>query len=390
MGHASNISKEGERKMRFACRVFAGALLVVMLGTGMYVFAAEVYEAIQDIRTEVLLEEALESADTELLPEEAALEAFIEVGVELVDGEEYLQPERKRELEVDSAKVSERINDGKGLRAVLKNKGYYADDINISLMKYIDASIMYSITDEENDYIMNLVGRGYDFEKLVDVYVFLQMTHEDLSMLRDIYDYGANTYAKHWIDTAYENITGADVLSTEDVREYVGNGIVIEDVLAAYELGLRTNTPIRNLLDYRLDGGIWGDLAGEAFYGENNLREINNIFDISGKLGLSPNEIAVVGEYGLWINDDAVEEYARKNDEVQAAYELEEIVFENDEIMIAEAKRELRNIDGAVVEELIEQGYRIRDIKESMKGAEERKDLTSDAISEIVKGGAGR
>jgi len=145
-------------------------------------------------------------------------------------------------VEVTSDVAISRIDQWKaeGLRAFLESKGYYIDDIDISISKYIEASILYNMTPEENDYIMGLVDNGYDFEKLVDIYIFLKNTNHDLSLMQEIYDQGANFPTAHWIENTYETIVfGDEGLSVEDIMTYTAQGITTDDIAMAFELSLK-------------------------------------------------------------------------------------------------------------------------------------------------------
>ena len=302
--------------MKLACRIFAIALLVVVLGTGMYVFAEEVYEAIQDIQTEALLEKALESVETdEVFSDEDMPEETFETDIEYNESsedfaEEDLQqslPEKKKRLEIDSTKVLERT-------AAIKDKD--------ALEKYINANIMYNITDEENAYLMKLMKRGYDIERAIEIYSFLQSTKADLTMLERMYTIGSDTgFSDYWLENAYAVASGreSDELSVEDIFYYTNNGITPDEIAMAYELSLYSDKPIRKILDPRIAGASWAEIVAtcnidisinkDTFADKENLREINSIISIAKTTG---NYVADVID-----NDEIFEEYAYKIQEVR-------------------------------------------------------------------------
>ena len=66
------------------------------------------------------------------------------------------------DLSSDEEKIVRRINKDKPLKDKLKAKGHQTDYIETSMDKYVESSVMYDMTDEENQYIMSLFEKGYD------------------------------------------------------------------------------------------------------------------------------------------------------------------------------------------------------------------------------------
>ncbi len=271
------------------------------------------------------------------------------------------------------AEVANRINhvqDEFDLRQYLQSKGYYEDEVQIILKKYIDASVLYDMTEEESDYLISLCNLDYDIEKLLDIYNFLKIANnDDISLIKIIYKTGEGNFnSKFWIENAYVKIADMDdALTMEEMLKYTSSGISIEEIVMVYEMSLQGNKTEREMLDARINGQTWSKIASEAygitgmaeqFTNDTSLAKLNTY---AAKVRIAGNQLMAPVTNDSNDNDLLDTAYAEK---MNCVYQLQD-EFCNDSAVIAEAKSELPQLQDDVVEELLESGYRIREIKEA-------------------------
>ena len=303
-----------------------------------------------------------------------ASQVIIEVQQERKIGETFaeLTSEPYDKPEITDTAVETRISEwGKaGLVSMLEKNDYYTDEIASATSKYVDACIFYNLTSAENDYIMALVNKGYDFTKLIDIYIFIQNTNGDITLLREIYDAGLGGGYDFWIENAYERIKHGEVeaLSLEEVAMYDGNGISVDDMLMAFELSLKGDMMTREILNQRLEGVEWGAIAGLAckeadgiFEGIDDLREINTAILYSKKVDMSISEAVSIVEGEVIISEPAWEVMERKN---TSANELKNDYGVYDEDRLFESARsEMPKMDEQEIRNYLNKGMTIREIK---------------------------
>lgn len=271
-----------------------------------------------------------------------------------------------------------RIKFDKGtIKDRLADEGYYLDDINVSLDKYIEISIMYDMSDVENEYIMKLVDLGYDFEKIVELYDFVKKTNENIVCIKDLYDISSeNVDDDSWIENAYDLYLGENkcVLQPEDIYTYVNNGISIDEILMCYELSLSNEKNIKQMMDERISGQSWEVIVFPTVYQRSitkniDLKTITAAINISRQTGMDMDSILNVDDNGeIIIAFEAMKKMSEKKEKIIKTKEKYGVVSYDDVSIIKEAKKQLKNIDSNQIENLISQGYRIREIKEAVEG----------------------
>ena len=156
---------------------------------------------------------------------------FIEFDIQ---GTELSNNEISTKRILTDEKMSFRVNNNVFKKKASIKNDYFQDEINATLGKYIEISVMYDMSDEENEYVMNLVNEGYDFEKILQLYDFVMKTNRDISYIKIIYDIAAPDFEGDlWIENAFDEYLGESscVLSIEDVATYVKKGISIDEIL---------------------------------------------------------------------------------------------------------------------------------------------------------------
>lgn len=267
--------------------------------------------------------------------------------------------------------------DGFDLRALLENKGYYADDIEIAIQKFIDASVSYHMTESELAYILSLVELDYDFEKLIDIYCFLQLTDDGIDMMKSIYDFANGQFeSKYWIQNSYSILkhTEKDALTMSEITEYISQGLTLDEILFVYQMGLQMNMTEREMLAARLSGKGWNEIAALAYDdtalsslipADEELEQINTFASYARVLGQKPSEILEQGEQGLSVKTESVETINAKREQI---FDLTSQMCNDDTAILESAKQEVPQLSEETISNLLEEGYRIRNIKEAASG----------------------
>ena len=231
------------------------------------------------------------------------------------------------DLSADEEKIVKRINKDKPLREKLKDKGRNSEYIDISIDKYVEASVMYEMTEEENKYIMSLFDKGYDFQKLIDIYIFLKNTCTDIYEADKIYDIGKDNFeSPTWLENAYDIYIGDGrfKLSVDDVFDYVSKGISAQEIMRCYEMCLSTNRVLKEVLDEKLSGKNWDeifisvtdDICTEE---KANIDDVAKVVKISKHLNKKPEEIIDRSQKSIKADKNFVREFHNKYEKVDKA-----------------------------------------------------------------------
>ncbi len=287
---------------------------------------------------------------------------------------------------IDATELDARIaneKNGFDLQQLLRHKGYYEDDIEITIQKFIDVSINYHMTKEESAYILSLVELDYDLEKLIDIYEFLQYTNDGIDMIKPIYDFSENQFeADFWIENAYATITHTEnnALTQEEVMGYIEKGVSLDDILLIYQMGLQSNMTERQIIQERLRGVSWSEISAKVYDDiellnilpkDIELEQINEYVSYSRILGQKPSEILERKEFDVKIRADAAEKINKKNEEIFKAtlkYDTE------DSVILKSAIKEIPQLDDNSIHKLLRDGYRIKDIKKALDGSLDSKE----------------
>ena len=284
-----------------------------------------------------------------------------------------LNEKSHRAVDLDSINKTTDIN---SVKTLLESKGYYYDDVVISLRKYIEAAVMYEMTEAEFDYIMHLVNAGYDFEKLMDIYSFSNIAYEDISCLKTIYDIASPGFTgEFWMENAYDDYLGekSNPLSLEDVYHYAEQGFTVDEMLKCHEMSMYGTKDIHEILDEKLDGKEWYDIAAEVYSLPTLqleelplLDEILTYAIVARKAGYDLKD-AINTDAGFAFKDSVIESYNKKNLKASELIEKYDLIDDDGSKLIEAVKNELSQLDDDVLLTLFKENYRIRDIKEAVK-----------------------
>ena len=262
-------------------------------------------------------------------------------------------------------------------KAYLRSMGYYEDEINRAMKKHVSSVVLYGMTDAENEYIMALVDQGYDYERLMEIYQFLSLTNDGVSLMKDIYDTAAPEFeAKHWIENGYESIKGLPSLTFEEVATYAVQGVSIDEIMFAYQLSLQGNCTEQQILDARKNGTSWLRLAQDAgaweamqlpdTADELDVKTVSNIVNMAKITRCSPSALLDIGE-SITIKPMAVEQVEKALERVETLNQQLKLEDDASPAIIEYAAQIVPQLERSALEGLVKQGYRIREIENAVQ-----------------------
>ena len=289
--------------------------------------------------------------------------------------------------------IVEKADSKTDMRKFLQSKGYYEDEINISMRKHTQLMVIQGMTPDESDYLVQLVTQGYDYEKLLDIYNFICLTDKDVSIMCDIYDKADFDDEKFWLENAYDSVTENDSLSLEDIYYYTDKEISANDILSAYELSLRGVKTIHEILDEKISGISWAEIAAQvygvsaekaaAFDEAADLSAIVAIGNLARRLGISVENTLDL-QSDNHISKAAIDAYSNKLQQVESIQAKLQLVPPTDEKIINIIKREVPELETQKIKELVEQGYRMRDIKAAVDDKAENLSIKSGEVRSLL------
>lgn len=339
-------------------------ILVLAFGVIAYAAGDAVEQWVAETKSDALLQKAIAAEQAEMAVQEDA---------QLVN-----------EIGVHNARTSK--------KDFLRSKGYYEDEINRAMKKHVRSVVLFGLSDAENDYILSLVDQGYDYERLMEIYQFLALTNDDLTLMKQIYDMSAPAFeVEHWIENAYESIKNIQSLKFEDVATYVNQGISIDEILFAYQLSLRGNCTERQILDERKNGaswvqlaqdaGEWGTMQLSAAAEELDVSAVSNIVNMARITRRSPSELLDIGET-VMIKQEAAEQVKKVLERVDMLNQQLELEADTSPVILEHAAQIVPELDRVTLEKLVGQGYRVREIQKAVQ--ENTNDKQSQEIQSAI------
>lgn len=268
----------------------------------------------------------------------------------------------------------------------------------MQILNYVYAIEKYAATDEEQNYLHDLILNGADADMVRRIYAFLQDTDYSVDMVEEMYNIALDIYEddEFWVETAFNKATGNihGVLDKEQVTAYIEQGLTAEDITAANVLCRKGVYTIREILDMRADGTQWSDIFDEVYsditepktlFGVRSFKKVckngkeqkpEDMFTavwLSKMANQGPEQFLTYGEYGI-------DDYKSKitSDYIDRAEEiLSGIDVNRPKQKIEQAGKEILDIarEKGVSEELINQyfaeGFSDIDIKNAVSVAED-------------------
>jgi len=201
--------------------------------------------------------------------------------------------------------------------------------------KFADLIVNYSMSEEEQQYIADLINEGYDASMLADIFYFWTNCCEDISIIRQMYDItlSAEYEDRYWEEDAYNDATNSahGVLSGDNLYDYLYvNGTTISDVKNANVLSRRGVFTIQEILQKLIDGQSWADIIQEV-YGDFPMDGTENALKATRKFR-SGNSISAIAnasisqgntEYKQAVISDGFEKTALSDDSKQLIEEAQ-------------------------------------------------------------------
>ncbi len=255
------------------------------------------------------------------------------------------------------------------IKAGLDEQGLMADAEKEYLKRFALITNNYNVDYSDRVTVAELIEAGLDTDRLLEIYEFIQITNAPIDAVEEIYLNMENYNATIEEAFAMYNNSSDDELSVEDVEYYVGNGIPVDDIFAAYEISLSSGQRLRDMLDKKLSGLSWQRIImGENISDEENelsIREILYIFSVANMLDETPENIINVSDGKLCLTENA-ENTLQEKILYNTAIEEQIGKFENIDKEIAEQViSEVSFADKDAVMELVKQNYSIQEICEA-------------------------
>lgn len=253
---------------------------------------------------------------------------------------------------------------------LLRSKGYYEDEVNEIVYRFIQFQSVYSLTDEETKEFYKLTKQDYDLVKLMDIFEYTINTDSfrDMKLVRKIYDkaQAMKIQSNYWIETAFDALTGRtdSVLNQAQVAAYVNDGLTIEEIYAANVMSKRNEKSVEKLLKEKKSGKKWSEIAGEVYPeissipdAENNPVKIVSSVMKSKVTGLEASEI---------MTDSSKAENLISNAQSAAETAANSIGISADELtenILSCAQEKLPTVDKKNLAKWIREGHSIRGIE---------------------------
>lgn len=160
---------------------------------------------------------------------------------------------------------------------LLRSLGYYEDELNQAMAKLIRLASIYSFTPEELEQIYQMAQDGYDLQKTLDIFEFAMDTDHprDFSYVKQLFDYANKHHimGKNWIETAFNGMTNyrGGALTEDDIRQYIKQGLTVEEISAANIMSRSGKKTIQQLLNERVEGKEWGEII-QPVYASRGLK----------------------------------------------------------------------------------------------------------------------
>ena len=270
---------------------------------------------------------------------------------------------------------------GTDLRQLMREKGYYEDDITMTVAKIVDASVYYDMTQEEYDYIVSLTKLGYNPERLVEIYQFLQLTPDNISLMKQIYDKGsAYMDSQFWIENTYEAIKGIgeQTPSIQEIDAYVKSGISTDEILLCYQMSLKGTKPIRQILDERKNGTAWPQIC-ESVYGEEeleasefpadiDLRSLQTYIQLADKTGNKAKDVIELDSTGaININQNILTQYDDRTQRAEVLKQNLDADPQNKGKLTQIIKDKAEGVSDETAQILVEKGFRAKEVEEAVE-----------------------
>ncbi len=144
----------------------------------------------------------------------------------------------------------------------LDRSGEEKDAIYSDIMAYKKLKKLYRPSQEEMDYLDDLIESGADVSAIAEIYRFWLSTSEDISIIGQIYSMSNLEKEGYWVEELFNQITENrhGILDETGVNSYYSKGLAASDINIANVLSRKGVMTIHEVLDRRAAGDDWNSL----------------------------------------------------------------------------------------------------------------------------------
>lgn len=158
------------------------------------------------------------------------------------------------------------LNTVSQLAEYLKNNLENETRVAEILSSYLYFQEVHKFSNEQMEYIADLIINGADAEDVIDVTNFWLDTNEDISVIGEIYQLRERySDSMFWIENAFNRVTDNKYgeLTSDDIGNYIKLGLSIDDISTANVLSRKGVYTIQEILQKRLGDEIFVDISSE-------------------------------------------------------------------------------------------------------------------------------
>lgn len=139
------------------------------------------------------------------------------------------------------------------------------EDAYLTVLYYAAQLMKYNASAEEQELLHQLILNGADAKRITQIYIFLQDTCYGVELVEPMYAAGVELEGDYWVEDAFNIVTENrhGVLSPEDVRTYLDQGITVNDIQTANVLCRKGVYTIQEILQQVQDGTSWEHIFSE-------------------------------------------------------------------------------------------------------------------------------
>lgn len=146
---------------------------------------------------------------------------------------------------------------------------HYEGDERYNLIEtYAVSKITCCPTMEESQTIVTMLEAGVSMEDAIDIYQFWLTTNAPISTLTDMANAlpEEKTNTTYWTEDVYNQVTGnTDVLTEEQISDYLDDEIIPDDIIAANVLSRKQVYTVSEILNKRKSGKTWIQLVADVY-----------------------------------------------------------------------------------------------------------------------------
>lgn len=178
----------------------------------------------------------------------------------------------------------------------------------VNLKKVVEFKEKYNMSPDEKAQFDKWIIEGKNPQLLMYIYQFWITTDEDISIIEDVYNMFVENYEEDmrlpqnkdlWFEGIFNNLTGGKYgrLTSDEIDEYLQNGMSIEDIEIAEYLS-RRGTDVHDIIADKASDKEWSEIAADICeipaLAQAKEMEVDTLLDIITLSRISDADIAEV------------------------------------------------------------------------------------------------